>query len=98
CVPAECLYQGSWDRAYNKQAKQLRLANNSVIRGFATTEEGNRLRGPQCHRLAGDELAFWDKPRGNLKIAFNNAMFGLRLRSPDGSPAKAVFGTTPKTI
>ncbi|MDE2101442.1 MAG: hypothetical protein KGL39_29620 [Patescibacteria group bacterium] len=97
-VPAECLKGASWDQAYNKSLHELNLANGSLIKGFATTEEGNRLRGPQCHFLAGDEAAAWDKPPGNFEIAFNNAMFGVRLPYPDGTPARAVFGTTPRPI
>lgn len=97
-IPAECLRGASWEQAFNKNDKKLFLNNGSIIRGFATTEEGNRLRGPQAHNCAGDELAAWDKPAGNLEVAFNNMMLGLRLPYPDGTPARALFGTTPKPI
>lgn len=98
-VPAECLWRGSWERAYRSTNPLiLRLANGSVIRGFGAQDEGGRLRGPQCHALAGDELREWEKPAGNLEAAMNNALFGLRLPYPDGSPSRAVFGTTPRPI
>jgi phage terminase large subunit-like protein len=97
-IPPECLKGGSWEIAFNKNDKIVKLATGGYIRGFPTTEEGDRLRGPQCHRLAGDELAAWDRPAGNAEAAFDNAMLGCRLKSPDGSPAQAVFGTTPKPI
>jgi predicted phage terminase large subunit-like protein len=96
-VPAECLRGASWAKAYRAGKRpRLYLANGSMIKGFATFEEGERMRGPQCHRLGGDEFAAWDRPAGNAEKAFDNAMFGVRLKSPDGSPARAVFGTTPK--
>jgi predicted phage terminase large subunit-like protein len=97
-IPAECLLGGSLDRAYNKTLHELRLSNGSLIRGFGAQEEAGRLRGPQCHCLIADELREWDRPAGNLELAMNNALFGLRLPYPDGTPSRAVMGTTPKTI
>jgi predicted phage terminase large subunit-like protein len=97
-VPAECLLGGTLEKAYNKSTHELRLSNGSLIRGFGAVEEAGRLRGPQCHALICDELREWDRPAGNLKLAMNNALFGLRLRYPDGTPSRAVMGTTPKPI
>lgn len=97
-VPYECLLGGSVERAYNKSRHELRLSNGTLIRGFGAVEEAGRLRGPQCHALIADELREWDRPAGNLRDAMNNALFGLRLRYPDGSPSRAVMGTTPKPI
>lgn len=97
-IPAECLLRGTLEKAYNKSTHELRLANNSLIRGFGAVEEAGRLRGPQCHFLVGDELREWDRPAGNLETAISNALFGLRLPYPDGTPARALFGTTPKPI
>jgi predicted phage terminase large subunit-like protein len=97
-IPVECLYGGTLERAYNKTKHQIRLSNGSLIRGFGAVEEAGRLRGPQCHALVGDELREWDRPAGNLETAFNNAMYGLRLPYPDGTPSRAVLGTTPKPI
>ena len=97
-IPAECLRGGSWDQAYIKSDRVVHLSNGSQVVGFSTTEQAERLRGPQCHFLAGDELAAWDKPAGNAEQAFDNAMFGCRLVYPDGTPARAIFATTPKPI
>ncbi len=97
-IPTECLKGGSLDRAYNKTNHELVLSNGSKIIGFSATENGDRLRGPQCHALIGDEIAAWNKPLGNLEIALNMALYGLRLPYPDGTPARAVLGTTPKPI
>lgn len=98
-VPPECLWRGSWDRAYTSTPPiELKFANGSIIRGFGAVEEASRLRGPQCHFLIGDELREWDKPAGNLELALNNALFGLRLMYPDGTPARALLATTSKPI
>ena len=94
-IPAECLAGGSLDVAYNKSLHELRLANGGLIRGFSATENGNRLRGPQCHMMICDEIAAWDVPSGNLETSMTNALLGLRLPHPDGRPARAVMGTTP---
>lgn len=97
-IPAECLLHGTLEKAYNKTTHELRLSNGSLVRGFGAVEEAGRLRGPQCAILVGDELREWDRPAGNLEQALNNALFGLRLPYPDGTPARAVLGTTPKPI
>lgn len=97
-VPKECMLGGAIEKAYNKTRHELRLSNGSLIRGFGAVEEAGRLRGPQCHGICCDELREWDKPAGNLREAMNNALFGLRLPYPDGSPSRAVMGTTPKPI
>ena len=98
CVPPEVLFGGSWDQAFNSTKRELYFANGSLITGFACLEEGRRLRGPQCHILGGDEVAQWDHPAGNLEEAFSNAIFGLRLPYPDGTPSRAYLGTTPRPI
>lgn len=97
-IPEECLLAGAISKAYNKNRHELRLRNGSLIRGFGAVDEGGRLRGPQCHALICDELREFDRPAGNLRQAINNALFGLRLKYPDGKPSRAVMGTTPKPI
>ena len=94
-VPAECLLHESWDAAYNKSFHELKFKNGGLIRGFSATEDGDRLRGPQCHNMICDEIAAWDRPAGNLETAMTNAQLGLRLPHPSGKPARAVMGTTP---
>jgi phage terminase large subunit-like protein len=97
-IPPECLKGASWEQAYNKSDHEVKFGNGSLIRGFGATDGGSKLRGPQCHAAAGDELREWDKPPGMLQEAHTNMMFGVRLPYPDGTPARAVFGTTPKPI
>lgn len=42
----------------NHSLFEIELWNGSLIRGFSA-EAPNRLRGPQCHFLWGDEIAAW---------------------------------------
>lgn len=97
-IPAECVKNGSFEDAYNKSEHKLMLRNGSVIHGFSATEEAGRLRGPQCHVATGDELREWDKPAGNLESALTNVQLGCRLPYPDGTPARMVCATTPRSI
>jgi predicted phage terminase large subunit-like protein len=90
-IPYEML-EGGRDKAYNKSELTIKLTNGSLIKGFSATEP-DRLRGPQCHRLWGDELAAWENFRpGNAEAVLDMAMFGLRL----GKRARAILTTTPK--
>lgn len=99
-IPAECLLGASWQTAYKKSQRpfELHMSNGSLIKGFGAQEEAGRLRGPQAQILLGDELRQWDMPKGNLETALNNALFGLRLPYPDGTPARALLATTSKVI
>jgi len=72
---------------YNKTDSIIEFYNGSVLRGFSA-EESERLRGPQCHFLACDEVAAWvdDVP------AWEQAKFGHRL----GKRTTCVITSTPK--
>lgn len=99
-IPPELLWGGSWEKAFRASKKPITLtfANRSIIKGFSATEEAGRLRGPQCHALAGDELREWDRPKGALGVSLDIALLGLRLPYSDGTPARALLATTPKPI
>jgi phage terminase large subunit-like protein len=88
-IPPECISVNG----YNRSLGEIYLTNGSIIRGFSA-EAPDRARGPQCHRLWGDELAAWDLVRGGAQAMFDQAMFGLRL----GDWSYAIFTTTPKPI
>jgi predicted phage terminase large subunit-like protein len=98
CIPAECLAGESWDQAYDASHNEVLFKNGSIIRSFSAADQGARLRGPACSCAVGDELRQWDKPVGNLEFVHSNLMLGVRERYPDGTPARAVFATTPKAI
>ena len=74
---------------YNTSLSQITLKNGSIIKGFSASDP-NRMRGPQCHFLWGDEVAAWDY----AQESFDMAMMGLRL----GTHPRAILTTTPKPI
>jgi phage terminase large subunit-like protein len=72
---------------YNKTDSVIQFYNDSVLRGFSA-EESERLRGPQCHFLACDEVAAWIDDVS----AWEQAKFGHRL----GKRTTCVITSTPK--
>ena len=88
-IPPECIKTNG----YNRSLGEIYLTNGSIFRGFSA-EAPERARGPQCHRLWGDELAAWDLVKGGAQAMFDQAMFGLRL----GDHSYALLTTTPKPI
>lgn len=92
-IPPSLLRGGSRDKAYNRIG-ELYLANGSMFKGFSS-EEPDRLRGPQFHRIWAEELPSWK----NQGMCWDMAMFGLRLVHADDTPeteTKTVVTATPK--
>ena len=88
-IPPECIKTNG----YNRSLGEIHLTNGSIFRGFSA-ETPDRTRGPQCHRLWGDELAAWDVVKGGAQAMFDMCMLGLRL----GSHSYAIFTTTYNTV
>lgn len=96
--PPELLYKGSWDKAYNASLQQVTFANGSQTLGFAAKVPG-QLRGPQCHRFWGDEVAAWEENgSGKTKETLDNALLGCRLPRNDGIPSRGMLSTTPRPL
>lgn len=74
---------------YNKSSLIIYLTNGAIIRGFGS-ERPERLRGPQHHRVWGDELAAWQ----NARLTYDMMKFGLRL----GKGPQFMWTTTPKPL
>lgn len=72
---------------YNRTHHIVTLWNGSIIRGFGS-ERPNKLRGPQHHRVWGDEIASWE----NAIDTYNMMKFGLRL----GRWPQFLWTSTPK--
>lgn len=73
--------------------KQLTWPNGCIGLGFSA-EEPDRLRGPQGGFAWGDEPAHWPF----VEQAWDNMLFGLRLKNKGGLSTKAVVTSTPKPI
>ncbi len=76
-------------RNYNRTSAELWLTNDSYFVGYSS-EEPERLRGPQHHRAWCDELAAWRY----LDETWDMMMFGLRL----GRRPNVIVTTTPKPV
>jgi len=92
-IPAYALLGQSRSIGWNKSLLELTLANGTVIKGFSS-EEPDRLRGPQHDYVWGEEVSSWkDASKGDvLDTAFSNMKLGLR----QGTKPQAVLTTTPR--
>ena len=73
---------------YEPTKRRLTWPNGAVATTFSA-EQPDRLRGPQCELIWGDELAAWQYP----EETWDMAMFGFRKGTP-----KAIITTTPRPI
>ncbi len=92
-IPTAALLGQSRSVAWNKSLLELTLANGTIYKGFSS-EEPNRLRGPQHHYVWGEEVSSWqDAAKGDATdTTFSNMKLGLRL----GAHPQAVLTSTPK--
>lgn len=87
CLPRDMI--AKWNRSMG----ELVLKNGTLYKCYSS-EEPERLRGPQHHRAWCDELAAWKY----LNETWDQLMFGLRLKAADGTNPQAVCTTTPKPL
>lgn len=85
----ESIIPKSLVEAYNRSLCEMWLTNGSYFVGYSS-EEPERLRGPQHHRAWCDELASWRY----LQATWDMLMFGLRL----GERPDLIVTTTPKPV
>ena len=78
------------DRPLFEPSKRRLTWSNGATATLFSSEEADRLRGPQHHLLWADELAAWK----NVADVWAMAMFGLRL----GRKPRAIVTTTPRPI
>lgn len=92
-IPNDALLGQTRSIGWNKSLLELTLANGTVIKGFSS-EEPDRLRGPQHDYVWGEEFSSWrDAPKGDaLDTTFSNMKLGLR----NGPKPQAVLTSTPK--
>lgn len=74
---------------YEPSKGHITWANGALARVYSA-EEPNRLRGPACECVWGDEIAAW-KPQTAIET-WDNMAFGLRM----GNDPRGVFTSTPK--
>jgi phage terminase large subunit-like protein len=93
-LPMRALRGGSRSTAYNRTTLEVFMSNGSILQGFSS-EEPDRLRGPQHHYAWCEEVSSWqdaDQGLDELDTTFSNLKLGLRL----GLHPRAVLTSTPK--
>lgn len=80
----------------------VKFKNGSIIRGFSA-QSPERLRGPQCSRVWGDELAAWAaNGQAYARATLSNIDMSTRIAyiKPDGTKVQPqkLYTTTPKPI
>lgn len=81
---------------WNRSEGLLVLTNGAMAQVYSS-EEPERLRGPQHHRAWCDELAAWKY----LQATWDMLAFGLRLpwvEDGEHEPPRAIITTTPKPL
>lgn len=79
-----------WNRPIYEPSKRRLTWPNGAIATTFSSEESDRLRGPQFDAAWADELAAWNEPRATWDML----MFGLRL----GKHPRWLVTTTPRPI
>lgn len=83
---------------YTASTRSVKFWDGSTAICFSAEEPG-QLRGPQFHYAWADELAAWDlRPDDSGLNAWDNLVFGTRLKGPNGETPQILFTTTPKRI
>jgi phage terminase large subunit-like protein len=92
-LPQQALLGQSLSVAWNKSLLELTLANGTIFKGFSS-EEPDRLRGPQHHYAWCEEVSSWKDAREGdaMGTTWSNLKLGLRL----GEQPRAVLTSTPK--
>ncbi len=82
---------------YNQTTFEIRLRNSSLIRGFSS-ESPDRLRGPQCTFLWGDEVAAWYRAEENLANIDMSTRIAYRQKDGTLIQPQRFFTTTPRPL
>jgi phage terminase large subunit-like protein len=83
-----------WNRPVYEPSKRRITWPNGATCTLFSAEEPDALRGPQHDFAICDELAKWKYSTE----AFDNLMFGLRLKRPGSSRPRCLIATTPLPI
>jgi hypothetical protein len=80
----------------------IKFKNGSIVRGFSA-QSPERLRGPQCSRVWGDEIAAWAaNGKQKAKDTLSNIDMSTRnkYKTPDGREigTQKFYTTTPKPL
>lgn len=90
-IPKECMKTGDIEGSYFASLGKLYLANGSMITGLSS-DNTDRFRGRQFHKVWADEVASWKDPEDAMRI------LSAAVRLPSKGGPQFVFTTTPRPM
>ena len=81
-----------WNMPVHEPSQRRIIWPNGAVAHLLSSEEPDRIRGPNLDGFWGDELTSWNAP----DECWDNLQFALRINGPMGDAAAGVVSTTPK--
>ncbi len=81
-----------WNRPVHEPSQRRIVWPNGATAYLLSSEEPDRVRGPNLDGFWGDELTSW----ANAQAVWDNLQFALRITGPKGDAPAGVVSTTPK--
>ncbi len=81
-----------WNRPAHEPSQRRIVWPNGATAYLLSSEEPDRVRGPNLDGFWGDELTSWAAP----EACWDNLQFALRITGPKGDAPAGVISTTPK--
>ena len=81
-----------WCKPVHEPSQRRVIWPNGAVAHLLSSEEPNRIRGPNLDGFWGDELTSW----ANAEDCWDNLQFALRISGPKGDAPAGVVSTTPK--
>lgn len=82
----------SWSKPVHEPSQRRIVWPNGAVAHLLSSEEPDRIRGPNLDGFWGDELTSWS----NGAACYDNLQFALRIPGPKGDSPAGVISTTPK--
>ena len=81
-----------WNMPIHEPSQRRIVWPNGAVAYLLSSEEPDRIRGPNLDGFYGDELTSWEHPQD----CYDNLQFALRITGPKGDAPAGVISTTPK--
>ena len=81
-----------WNMPVHEPSQRRLVWPSGAVAYLLSSEEPNRIRGPNLDYFWGDELTSWTDPEG----CWSNLQFALRITGPKGDAPAGIVSTTPK--
>ncbi len=81
-----------WNRPQHEPSQRRIVWPGGQVAHLLSSEEPDRIRGPNLDGFWGDEMTSWAAP----EACWSNLQFALRIAGPKGDSPAGVVSTTPK--